>query len=317
MPHALDLNSLPEDWTHLTEDGLRLELTTRFGGEVFDEFFQAYDKAFVLPDEKEEASGFEAALDLNHGEPYRRLSARFGPYREVCLTVQDGEQFVGGANFFATICNAAGNGPVPTSNLNYIFVGQGTRGRGYLKRIIAAIQALIPHLFKADKPLVPGLMFVEQNDPFRLTTEQYRLDTEVSGIDQFDRLSIWGRAGARIVNHAYVQPPLSDDQEADHTLALSVIGAAGASISACILRDHLERFFAISVLKGVETQEEATALGQLRHLSTLCSAAQVVGLFDQVPMLAKASTFNDKFDFWSYERPRSLVAALERFTKGH
>lgn len=317
MPHAPNLNPLPEDWTHATEDGLRLELTTRYGSSVFDQFFEAYDKAFTLPDEKEERSGFEAALDLNHGEAYQRLSLLFGPFREVCLTVHDEEQFVGGANFFATICSAADGSPVLTSNLNYIFVEQGTRGKGYLKRIIAAIQALSPRLFKAGGPLVPGLMFVEQNDPFRLTPEQYRLDTDVSGLDQFDRLSIWGRAGARIVDHAYVQPPLSDDQEADDTLALSVIGASDASISACALHDHLERFFAISVLKGVEELDDDSALVQLQSLFERCTTGQEIGLFDQLPMLAEASAFSDKFDFWIHDRPSSLVAALEQFATGH
>ncbi|MBU1334782.1 MAG: hypothetical protein KJ944_16995 [Alphaproteobacteria bacterium] len=316
MPHALDLNPLPEDWTHAAGDGLRLELTTRYDSRVFDQFFEAYDKAFVLPDEKEERSGFEAALGLNRGETYQRLSRLFAPFREVCLTVHDGKQFVGGANFFATISGAADGEPVLTSNLNYIFIEQGMRGKGYLKRIIVAIQVLIPPLFKADRPLATGLMFVEQNDPFRLTLEQYRLDTEVSGLDQFERLSIWGRAGARIVDHAYVQPPLSKDQEADDTLALSVIGASGVSISACVLRDHLERFFAISVLKGAEELDEGSALIQLKGLSTHCAAGQEVRLFDQLPMLAENGAFDDKFEFWTDERPPSLVAALEQFNTG-
>lgn len=317
MTYALDLAPLAEDWTHATGDGLRLELTTRYGSRVFDQFFDAYDKAFVLPAEKEERSGFQAALDLNHGEPYQRLSRRFGPFREVCLTVHDGEQFVGGANFFATICSAADGTPAPTSSLNYIFVEQGTRGKGYLKRIITAIQALVPCLFKADEPLAQGLMFVEQNDPFRMTPEQYGLDTKVSGIDQFDRLSIWGRAGARIVDHVYVQPPLSADQEADDTLALSVIGASGAGISACVLRDHLVRFFAISVLKGIEELDEDGALAQLQSLSTRCAADQEVGLFDQLPMLTEANAFGEKFDFWIDDRPLSLVTALKQFAKGY
>lgn len=316
MPHALDLNPLPENWTHATEDGLRLELTTRYDSRVFDQFFEAYDKAFALPAEKEERSGFAAALDLNDGEAYQRLSRLFGPFREVCLTVHDEEHFVGGANFFATIYSAADGNPVLTSNLNYIFVEQGTRGKGYLKRIIAAIQALTPRLFRPDGSLLPVLMFIEQNDPFRLTPEQYRLDTDISGVDQFDRLWIWGRAGARIVDHAYIQPPLSDDQEADDTLALSVIGASGASISACALRAHLERFFAISVLKGVEELDEDSALVQLQSLSEHCAAGQEIGLFDQLPMLAEAGAFSDKFDFWIDERPPSLLAALDRFAKG-
>lgn len=313
MPNALELTQSSEDWMHTTSDGLQLELTTRYASDTFKRFYQAYDLAFVLPGEKEEPSGFQAALDLNHGESYRRLSPHFGPFREICLTVNDEGHFVGGANFFATAFADADGVPVVTSNLNYIFVAEGTRGKGYLKRIIAAIQALIPKLFSAASPLEPGPMFLEQNDPFRLTQEQYRRDTEFSGVDQFDRLSIWGRAGARIVDHAYIQPPLSDNQPADDTLVLSVIGAPGAAISPCILHKHLERFFAISVHKGIENPDEKSAQTQLQSLAARCAVKNPIALFDQSPMLTKAATFPDKFDFWANERPSSLLDALKRY----
>lgn len=158
----------------------------------------------------------------------------------------------------------------------------------------------------------PSLMFIENNDPFRLSDEQYRLDTEMSGVDQFDRLAIWARAGALVVDHPYVQPPLSADQDADKTLVLSVIGSTALSLSACLLHDHLKSFFGVSVLKGlVDPTEDPETASQLATLSARCTKGDRVHLLDPLPMLHPQRQ-SMRHGSWGETKPTSLIEALKR-----
>ncbi len=43
-------------------------------------------------------------------------------------------------------------------------------------------------------------IFIEQNDPLRLTAAEYAADTAHSGIDQVDLLAIWSRVGAEVLD---------------------------------------------------------------------------------------------------------------------
>jgi GNAT superfamily N-acetyltransferase len=268
--------------------GLVLTTTDRGEGPVFDEFFAAYDGAFVLPDEKEDREGLAICLALNHGPENAALTASFGPFRELCVVAHDEAdgQFVGGANFIASPYTAADGTQVVTANLNYIFLAPEARGKGRFRALNAAVRALIAGLF-SDTPADQVLIFIEQNDPFRMTREAYARDTDYTGMDQFDRLRIWRRLGAMIVDFPYVQPALSADQDADDTLVYSILGATGANIPADVLRHHLERFFHISVLKGAEDDGESVIGDQLRRLARMIDRGEAVPLIDPAPALER------------------------------
>src|SRR3546814_16621290 len=75
-------------------------------------------------------------------------------------------------------------------------------------------------------------------------------DTVHSGMDQYDRLAIWGRRGARVVDFHYVQPPLSAENAPTNELILSVIGRSEENLPAALLRSHMQGFFELSVAKG-------------------------------------------------------------------
>ena len=309
MNGSIALNPLPAEWTEIA-GGLELHATISFDSPTFRGFFEGYDRAFVLPDEKETLSGFKAGLALNHGDAYQRLAGRYGPFREVCCTFHDGGRFVGGANIFVTVLPPETGDAAVSSNLNYIYVNASDRGRGYLSKMLEGIQAMVSGLFSSVPG--PGLMFIENNDPFRLSDEQYRLDTETSGVDQFDRLAIWARAGALVVDHPYVQPPLSADQEADNTLVLSVIGSSVSSLSACLLHDHLKSFFGVSVLKGlVDPTEDPETGSQLATLSARCTKGGRVQLLDPLPMLYSRGQ-SRRYGFWGETKPTSLIEFLKR-----
>lgn len=301
------------EWNLETASGLRLSMTTAYRSETFARFYASYDRAFVLPDEKEDAEGFRAALDLNFGDGHRALTERFGPFWEICLTAHDDRSgvFVGGANFLAAHSVAPNGASIVTSNLNYIYTDVAARRGGYFHRFLSAIREAIDSLFEDAGPrTLSTLVFLEQNDPLKLSPEQYALDTTVSGIDQFDRLYIWAKAGARIVLHPYVQPPLSDAQGPDETLIYSVLGG-GAEIDACVLRNHLARFFEISVLKGKSIARHPSARDQIETLGTLCERDARIGLFDPTAMLAGIVTQADRFSHWP-QRPGSFLHAVSR-----
>ncbi len=270
-----------DDWRVETRAGLTLLATTRGESAVFDAFFAGYDRAFVLPDEKEDADGIRACLAQNHGEAHASLVQRYGEFREVCLIAVDSAvgARVGGANFIAMP-----EGDVVTANLNYLFIDETARGRGNFRRLLSAVTELIAGFFPGVRR---SLVFLEQNDPFAMSADAYARDSEFTGLDQFDRLRIWAKAGARVVDFAYVQPPLSAEQEADETLIYSVLGADAPSISSCLLHAHLKRFFGISVLKGAQLDEEPTTAAQLAALSKACAANEPIALLDPAPLLAR------------------------------
>jgi GNAT superfamily N-acetyltransferase len=287
-----------------TADGLKLTTTTTAQSEVFERFYAGYDKAFVLPNEKEGREGFALCFDLNHGEDYKRLSALYGPYCEISFVAEHDGSEIGGANFIAM---PADDKSCVTANLNYIYVNEAARGRGYFSRMVAAVRDAAGRLFPAAQARV--LIFIEQNDPFRMSAEDYRHDTEFTGLDQFDRLRMWAKLGAYVVDFPYAQPPLSAAQEVDDTLVYSVLGADADALPACILGGHLRRFFGVSVLKGMGFDANPAALGQIEALRRACAADERVRLLDPAPLLEKVHGRDDIARLWR-DPPPTFRAAL-------
>ncbi len=260
--------------------GLRVESTVDPESPVAGLFFQHYDRAFVLPHEKEGLEGFRECLALNHGESYERLRARYGPFREVVLVAREaGGEIVGGANYIAYPLPSDGS-PILAVNLNYIFVVEAWRRRGYFRELLAAVERNAVQFFAPGAAALQPIIFIEQNDPLRMTEEEYRRDTGHAGLDQIQRILIWAKLGARIVDFPYVQPPLSAAQSPDATLCYAVIGTTGPAIDACLLREHLMRFFAISVLKGGDPERDPTARPQLSELAKACAERRAIPLLD-------------------------------------
>src|SRR5262249_55788280 len=276
--------------------GLTYDASTSVDDGVFRQFFSAYDDAFVLPNEKEGLAGFAECLALNDGCGYNRLCRRYGPFREFIVVVRDrAGNIVGGLNFIAfPLDDQDAGGSSLSLNLNYIFVPPTYRRRGVLKTMMSELPllalALFGHTNPGDLPpdraasQAPGSVytFIEQNDPYRMTEQDYTLDTQATGLDQLARIALWARQGARIVDFPYVQPALTADSEADRSLVYAVLGAGASSLHPTLLRQHLERFFAISVLKGRDPAGDAEAHSQLSRLVALAANGARVGLLEMV-----------------------------------
>ncbi|NJO32825.1 MAG: hypothetical protein HC869_06470 [Rhodospirillales bacterium] len=268
--------------------------TTSAADGVLEQFFAAYDSSFVLENEKESFLGFAQCLALNDEPRYQDLRSEYGPFREFVVVVRESSgAVVGGLNFIIFSLNDPDHGgPSLSLNLNYIFVPPSQRRRGVFKAMVADVPSLAVSLFNHtnanDIPegwTVPGrspsmYTFIEQNDPYRMSPEDYALDTHATGLDQLARIALWTRQGARIVDFPYVQPALTADQEADPNLVYAVLGARSSSLHPALLRQHLLVFFGISVLKGRDPQSDVDARRQLGQLAEMSAAGARVELLD-------------------------------------
>jgi hypothetical protein len=273
--------------------GLTYDASTSVDDAVLRQFFSAYDHAFVLPNEKEGLAGFAECLALNDGSAYNHLCRRYGPFREFIVVVRDAAgNIVGGLNFITfPLDDPDGGGFSLSLNLNYIFVPPAYRRRGVLKTMMSELPILARALFEHTNPgdLPPDCAaqprrtvytFIEQNDPYRMTAQDYALDTQATGLDQLARIALWARQGARIVDFPYIQPALTADQEPDHNLVYAVLGARTPTLHPILLRQHLERFFAISVLKGRDPAANAEARQQLARLAELAASGARIALLE-------------------------------------
>lgn len=262
-----------------TRSGLLAEGSTASDSPLLAEFFASYDRAFVLPDEKEEREGFERCLELNEGRAYDELSSRVGEYAEPIVIVRDPDsgRLLAGANFLVAPLREPW--PMLTMNLNYIFVDQAGRRGGVFSRLLADLDQIAGELFERRTPdTLPMLIFIEQNDPARMDPHAYALDTAHSGLDQVERLRIWARRGAKLIDFPYVQPPLSSEQRPDPNLLYAVLGVESESLDPRILRQHLALFFGVSVLKGRDPRTEPAAWEQLTQLDRLAREGTKIGL---------------------------------------
>ena len=260
------------------DGGLWWDVTSSAASSLLPQFYEAYERAFVLPDEKESLEGFRECLRLNEGEDYAKLRERYGPFRELILLARErveGE-IIGGANCIAFPIGP--EAPLLSINLNYVFIEEPWRGKGHFRSILSGVKEAVNRMFRIADQDTQHLIFIEQNDPLKMGQSAYDLDTEYSGMDQAGRIEIWGKLGAKIVDFPYVQPPLSANQKPDRTLAFAVLGASGDEMDACLLRSHLERFFGISVLKGRDPMQDPTAAFQLEMLEGDCAAKRSIAL---------------------------------------
>ena len=243
--------------------GVRVTASADPNSPVLRRFFEGYDRAFVLPDEREELDGFERCLALNatHRHAYGRTHCEL-----VCVMEDETGVLLGGANFLATAIDRPGAPPAAVA-LNYVYVEEAARGRGLLRQTLSAVRALALTALDLDPDGPPPAVFIEQNDPLRLTPEEYAEDTAHSGLDQVDRLAIWARVGARIVDFPYIQPALSADQQADDGLIYAAVDYPDEAVDVGLFHDHLESFFGISVLKGESEPPGGEASRQIAALT--------------------------------------------------
>lgn len=287
-------------WTMSLPDGMICRATERPDSPLLGRFFAGYDRAFILPDEREELDGFRACLAINPASRHR-----FGRlHRELVMIIEDAVgTLLGGANFLATRIDEVPDGhPAVAVALNYLFVETAARGRGLARQLKQAVGVLANRAVAAPADARPPALFIEQNDPLRLADKDYAADSAHAGIDQVDRLAVWARMGALLVDFPYVQPALSAEQGSDDGLSYAVMNLGSNHVDAAYLRSHLESFFGISVLKGGDPAQDPTAEPQLAALGAMAARGEPVPLLPMQPAISalrglptrpKGSTFRE------------------------
>lgn len=239
---------------------IKVTSTTDPNSPILRRFFEGYDRAFILPDEREELDGFEKCLALNTTHQYA-----FGRTHceQVTVFEDDAGTLLGGANFL-TVSTQDYTIPV-TIALNYVYVEEAARGQGLLRKILRNVKTLALESMSIE-PDATSIIFIEQNNPDKLSPEAYAIDTAHSGLDQTDRLKIWKNVGAQIIDFDYVQPALSDEQQPDTGLLFAVIDHPYPAINTSLLGNHLESFFYFSIQKGEEIQPGSVADTQIKSV---------------------------------------------------
>ena len=268
------IKDVPQGYRLSLPGGVRVTASGDPNSPVLERFFEGYDRAFILPDEREELEGFRACLALNtsHRSAFGRVHSEL-----VAVLEDEAGTLLGGANFLATSIKRPGVPPAAVA-LNYVYVEEAARGRGLLRHTLAAVRELAVTALDIDPRRGEPVLFIEQNDPLRMTDEAYAADTRHSGLDQIDRLAIWARVGARVVDFPYIQPALSADQMDDDTLIYAAIDYPSDEVDAGLLHDHLQSFFAISVLKGQADRPDGVAAGQLAALAARTTTVPLLAM---------------------------------------
>ncbi len=234
--------------------------------ELLDQLYALYALAFPLPDEREPRSAFDEILAANEDFAVQR---RFGPWREVVAVIREwaGGPVVGGHVFGVTTSPAhRAAGCAASVQGIYTFLHPQVRGRLPMSALRDFMQAQAQATFGGDLdwPLAPPV-FIEVNNPLRMSAAEVELDAQSSGVDPHRRYLFWQRSGFRPLAFDYVQPALQPGGRA--ALYLDLFCSGSGPVPASLLAAHLRPFLAISVLKQRPADSDPDAEAMLAALA--------------------------------------------------
>jgi hypothetical protein len=249
-------------------DSLKVNFINRKDQKEFQSLYNFYLSFFCLPDETETFDGFEKTLELNTD---KNLIGKYGKYEEAWyyLCTEDENEIIAGANF--SVYSADGEiknkqGLKGTVHITYIFVKNEYRNFGLAKYLLRLIEAYSEEFIGGAGQIA---YFCEQNAPEMMHAEEYFSDNLCALVDQCDRLIWWDKAGYKRLGFNYIQPPLNPGQNPCVNLTLNVKSGLQLRFPAPVVFFHLERFFAIAVLKGSDPMNDSTFVEQMKKLEKL------------------------------------------------
>lgn len=218
---------------------------------AFEKLYAIYASLFPLPDEREPP---EAFLEIEALNGRADIQARHGPWREYVTGIRESREgpLVGGNIFGVTTSPAhVAFGCQASIHSIYIFLVSTARGRGAVADARRYMQSRALTTFGLDAGMgkIPPLIFLEVNNPTRMTLQEIEDDTASSGFDPYQRYGFWKRNGYAPLDLRYVQPPLRSGASPVRYLDLFCTEGADA-IPAELIAAHLRAFISISVLKG-------------------------------------------------------------------
>jgi GNAT superfamily N-acetyltransferase len=221
---------------------------------ILEPFYDLYSQVFTLEEEREPIEAFRAILDMNSRTDLQR---DFGPYCEyITVAKARDSRVIALANYILYAYPGGAYEFSGSSQLNFICVAPDARGQGMATQLLRFLETRVDAFATAHtgEPSPRTFITIEQNNPSRMTPEQRRRDEAAAGISSERRNRWWRRQGYRRLDFPYVQPPLSEEQEAcryiDYYARLLGPGSADFnSLPSAQLLDHLRRYFFISVGK--------------------------------------------------------------------
>jgi hypothetical protein len=247
--------------------------------EAFCELYEIYRALFPFPDECEPPEAFAEIAALNENPD---AHARFGQWREVVAAIRltEGGPIVGGHVFGVTTspahiafgCRASVQGI-------YIFLVKSARGRlDFIRKAkhYAVSRALSTFGFEPKSDKIPPLIFLEVNNPLRMSGGQIARDAESSGINPFQRYDVYKRLNLRPLDLPYIQPALRADAKPVEYLDLFCTADIAPEIPADLIAAHLRGFISLSVLKG----RDASADPDFAHMEKLLRSVKTVPFID-------------------------------------
>jgi hypothetical protein len=245
--------------------------------------YQLYCSNFPLPEEQETYANFLRCLELNDDAA---VQCKYGPYHEFYLVIRQWneqermhDEIVGGLIFgVCTSDEHLAHGFRCSVQAIYLF----RTASEPLKRFLYAGKTMLEETVTKFALKACGLerfrrvignsssariaMLFEVNNPNRMSPQNKQRDRDLSHLHPALRYVMWVKNHTRPLTFAYVQPPLSEDQEPAEYLDLFAVesprGAIGNAVRlapgpaetvglpGAVLAAHLRRFFCISVLKG-------------------------------------------------------------------
>jgi GNAT superfamily N-acetyltransferase len=237
---------------------------------LLEKFYDLYGRVFTLPEEREPVDGFATVLALNGDVTVQR---DFGPLEERITLATDADgRVLGATNYILYAYPDSAFDYAASCQLNFICVDDMARGRGIAGQLLKKLEEDVKHYAGMKAPLRPQAAFItcEQNDPALMTPQQLADDKAASGIDAQARLAWWVHRDYHRLDFRYRQPPLNPGQEACEYLNYYVHfvpnGAAPHRLPAALLKDHLRRFFFVSVGKLEVDMESNPQWRQQRDL---------------------------------------------------
>jgi hypothetical protein len=228
------------------------EEITRSDSPSFQSFYEMYEAAFPIADEREPPEAFDAILRFNAD---LRLQMAHGPYREIVVAIRawDGGPMIGGHVFgVTTSAEHRQCGMAASVQGIYTFLHPAARGTLSIHSVAEYSQRAASLLFAVPgfEARQPSPILFEVNNPLRMSTDEIEVDTRLSGTNPFRRYMFWYRSGFWPLDFPYVQPRLRDDASAIHYLDLFCTHGAATPLPAKVLFRHLSAFVSVSVLKG-------------------------------------------------------------------
>ena len=206
------------------------EFTSVYGARFLELYF-LYRSIFTDKNEAENFDGINAGLELNSN---KQLQKQYGKFKECWVAAIEDGKVIGGINYTVFKIPSL---DITTAHINYLFTLKEYRGKGIGT-------SLVNHIKETSNP---KYIFCEQNDPEKMSPEEIQEHLKSSGISAEARNEWWAMRGFVKLNFTYIQPPLTEDDDFATGMFLS---SCPATTDVKVVKEHLRRFFYISVLKG-------------------------------------------------------------------